>query len=198
MGVIHRLLGRIRRKVRNGFYCRKIKSVGENVNISKPLYLRGNVIIGDNVTIHEGAWIECYSLTDVPNPVLIVGNGSVIGHFNEIYSTGGVILEQNVLTADRVYISDCSHGYLDTAEPIKSQPIVQRKTVRIGEGSWLGINVCIIGASIGKNCVIGANSVVTKDIPDYCIAVGSPAHIIKRYDVKSKTWRKTNPCGDFE
>lgn len=48
----------------------------------------------------------------------------------------------------------------------------------IGEGSWLGENVCVIGANIGKHCVIGANSVVTKDIPDYSIAVGAPAKII--------------------
>ena len=50
--------------------------------------------------------------------------------------------------------------------------------------------MCVIGAKIGKHCVIGANSVVTKDIPDYCIAVGIPAKVIKRYDFEKKQWIK--------
>ena len=62
------------------------------------------------------------------------------------------------------------------------------KPVIIGEGSWLGENVCVCGASVGKHCVIGANSVVTRDIPDYCIAVGSPARVVKRYNFDKNTW----------
>ena len=62
------------------------------------------------------------------------------------------------------------------------------KSVHIGEGSWLGENVCVCGASIGKHCVIGANSVVINDIPDYCVAAGSPAKIVKKYDFDKKQW----------
>ena len=54
----------------------------------------------------------------------------------------------------------------------------------------MGENVCVIGAKIGKQCVIGANSVVIHDIPDYCVAVGSPAKIIKRYDYSTQIWKK--------
>ena len=61
----------------------------------------------------------------------------------------------------------------------------------------MGENVCIIGASVGKHCVIGANSVVTKDIPDYSIAVGTPAKIIKRYDFNKERWCKTDYAGNF-
>ena len=61
----------------------------------------------------------------------------------------------------------------------------------IGEGSWIGINVVIIGdVHVGKNCVIGANSIVINDIPDYSVAVGNPAKIIKKYDFEAKTWKK--------
>ena len=70
------------------------------------------------------------------------------------------------------------------------QPIKQINTVIVGDGSWLGENVCVIGAKIGKNCVIGANSVVTKDIPDYCVAVGAPAKVIKRFDFVNQQWIK--------
>lgn len=62
------------------------------------------------------------------------------------------------------------------------QGIVQEgQTVTIGDGSYIGINAVIVGnVRIGKHCVIGANSVVTKDVPDYCVAVGSPARVIKK------------------
>ncbi|WP_289818532.1 DapH/DapD/GlmU-related protein, partial [uncultured Duncaniella sp.] len=70
--------------------------------------------------------------------------------------------------------------------------------VRIGEGSWLGVGVSVLGANIGRHCVIGANAVVTKDIPDYCVAAGIPARIIKRYDFDSREWRKTTPDGHFK
>src|SRR5690606_32270085 len=103
------------------------------------------------------------------------------GNFSHLYATGLVDIGNNVLIADKVYISDNLHSYEDVNIPIWKQPIKQLREVRIGNNSWIGENVCIIGANVGNHCVIGANSVVTKDIPDYCIAVGTPAKIIKRY-----------------
>ena len=61
--------------------------------------------------------------------------------------------------------------------------------VEIGEGSWIGEGVCVIGAKIGRHCVVGANAVVTKDIPDNTVAVGVPAKVIKKWDEESKTWK---------
>jgi acetyltransferase-like isoleucine patch superfamily enzyme len=95
-----------------------------------------------------------------------------------------------VLTADKVYISDNQHTYDNPDIPIQNQPIKQCKTIIIKEGSWIGENVCIIGACIGKNSVIGANSFVTHDIPDYTIAVGAPARVIKKYNFKTRKWEK--------
>lgn len=68
--------------------------------------------------------------------------------------------------------------------------------MRIGEGSWLGENVCVIGASVGKHCTIGANAVVTKDIPDYSVAVGIPAKVIKQYNFKTQRWERINNIND--
>jgi acetyltransferase-like isoleucine patch superfamily enzyme len=78
-----------------------------------------------------------------------------------------------------VFISDNDHSYSDLDLPIIQQPIKFKKNVSIGSGSWIGENVCIIGASIGRNCVIGANSVVTKDVPDFSVVAGNPAKVIK-------------------
>ena len=81
-----------------------------------------------------------------------------------------------------MYITDCDHEYRDINVPVIDQGIAQRgQMVSIGEGSYIGINAVIVGnVKIGKHCVIGANSVVTKDVPDYCVAVGSPARVIKK------------------
>ena len=128
---------------------------------------------------------------------LIIGEGTNIGHFNHIYATKSIIIGKKVLTADKVYISDNLHSYENINIPIIDQPIKQISTVEIGDGSWLGENVCVIGAKIGKNCVVGANSVVTKDVPDYCVAVGSPAKVIKRFCLNSNEWLKTDEKGNF-
>ena len=81
-----------------------------------------------------------------------------------------------------MYITDCDHEYRNVDIPIIDQGIVQKgQKVSIGDGSYIGINAVIVGnVKIGKPCAIGANSVVTKDVPDYCVAVGSPAKVIKK------------------
>ncbi len=168
------------------------RHVGKNTLIEKTLriYNPRNISIGNNVNIGQLCWLAAMDNTGNKDAELIIGNGCKIGNFNHIYSTGSIIIEDDVLTADKVYISDNQHGYTDSNIPVYKQPVIQKNHVVIGEGSWLGENVCVIGASIGKHCVIGANSVVTKDIPNYSIAVGSPAKVIKIYNKATGAWIK--------
>lgn len=172
-----------------GYKCGKF---GTNSFVLKPLRIDGakSIYIGNNVLIQNKTWLASEPLTGEMKSELIIEDGCVIGHFNHIYATKFIILHKNVLTADKVYISDNLHGYEDINIPIMKQPIIQKGTVEIGEGSWLGENVCVLGAHIGKHCVIGANSVVTHDIPDYSVAVGVPAKVIKQYDFDKKEWKK--------
>ena len=174
------------------FWKSRFKSFGKGSIIVKPLKISHpeNIEIGNNVTIEYKTWLASVPQTGSEGSRLILEDGCKIGHFNHIYATQSVVLHKNVLTADKVYISDNLHGYEDINVPIQNQPIVQNEIVEIGEGSWLGENVCVLGAKIGKHCVIGANSVVTKDIPDYTVAVGVPAIIIKKYDFEKKEWIK--------
>lgn len=175
-------------------YPFQFKSFGKGSKIISPLRLDGkkNIEIGNNVYIQHQTWLLCEPLTDTQSPVLKIDDGCVIGHFNHICATHSIIFEENVLTADKVYISDNLHSFEDIGTPIHKQPIKQIGTVRIGEGSWLGENVCVIGANIGKHCTIGANSVVTHDIPDYSVAVGAPAKVIKRYNFETQKWEKVD------
>ena len=164
-----------------------------------PLHINGagNIEIGNRVNIQYKTWLAALPHTGEKECLLKIKDGATIGHFNHIYATKSIIIEENVLTADKVYISDNLHGYADVTTPIKNQPVIQNREVVIGAGSWLGENVCVLGAKIGKQCVVGANSVVTKDVPDYSVVVGIPAKIIKRYCFDSKTWRKTDSIGNF-
>ena len=168
----------------------RYKQFGKNSNIIFPLAIDGieNISIGNNVCIAYKTWLAAIPHTDKQTCNLIIGDGTCIGNFNHIYATESIIIEKNVLTADKVYISDNLHSYEDINTPIMHQPIKQISCVVIGEGSWIGENVSILGARIGKHCVIGSNSVVTKDIPDYSVAVGIPAKVIKYYSFDLKSW----------
>ena len=173
---------------------------GRKSLIISPLRIDGkeNIHIGHNVYISYRAWLAAHSI-DGGSVQLFIDDNVHIGNFNHIYAINRICIERDVLTADKVYITDNMHSFEDISRPIWVQPICKKGNgVVIGSGSWLGENVCVLGASIGRNCIIGANSVVTHDIPDYCVAVGVPAKVIKRYDVNQKRWRTTNVDNEFE
>lgn len=181
------------------YYKFRLKQLGSKSYLYSPMSIDGseNIYIGAKVRVGYKTWLAAVPHTGAEDCRLILKDGVCIGHFNHIYATTKIIIEENVLTADRVYISDNLHGYEDIYTPIINQPIIQNGEVVIGEGSWLGENVCVLGVHIGKHCVIGANSVVNRAVPDYSVAVGSPARIIKRYCHETASWRKTNSQGNF-
>jgi len=153
--------------------------------------------IGSRVYINSNGWLACLPLTGNDNCILSIGDGTYIGRFCHIYATSKIEIGKKVLIADKVYLSDNLHGYKNINMPVIDQPVEQLNPVVIMDGAWLGENVCVIGAKVGKNSVIGANTVITKDIPDYCIAVGSPAIIIKRFNFETNQWTKTDKEGNF-
>lgn len=126
---------------------------------------------------HEGGHIE-------------LGEGAEIGMFSRIASQGEVIIGKNVISGPNIFIADYNHEYRDINKPIKNQGRMIKSTTRfnnggvyIGDDTWIGTNVVIVGTvEIGKHCVIGANSVVISDIPDYSVAVGSPARVVKKIE----------------
>jgi len=190
--MLKKIIITLRRRLYYLFNYKKYRYLAPNVVIQKLLRIDGkqNITIENSVIIQKMTWLAALPLTNQLVCHLSIGEGSIIGNFNHIYATGEILIGKNVLTADKVYITDNLHQYENIDMPIMSQGIKQLSRLVIGDGSWIGENVCIIGASIGKNSVIGANSVVTKDIPDYCVAVGSPAKVIKKYNIISQKWEK--------
>lgn len=153
--------------------------------------IRGGVIFGKNVIIRPSTGIGVYAR----NSKIIFGDNVEIGKMSSIAAINEIIFEDGVLTGPHVFISDHNHEYRDIKLPVCMQGITYAENgkVVIGEGSWLGTNVVVVGnVHIGKHCVIGANSVVTRDIPDYSVAVGIPAKVIKRYDFERKMWVKVS------
>jgi acetyltransferase-like isoleucine patch superfamily enzyme len=147
----------------------------------------GSIEIGDGTSLQRGGWLYCVSADGEPAR-LTIGRGCDFGYQNHITCVRSVTIGDHVLTANNVHISDNSHAYEDVTRPILQQPVRFRRAVSIGSGSWIGENVCVLGASIGRNCVIGANAVVTRDIPDFCVAVGIPAVVIRRFDAARGEW----------
>lgn len=168
------------------------KMIGRGAFLFRPFRIDGadGIEMGSKAVLQRGAWLYCCGVEGIPAS-LKIGKGCVFGYNNHITSVRDVVIGDYVLTANNVYISDNLHGYEDTSKPIIHQPVRFKRAVVIGDGCWLGENACIIGAHIGKNCVIGANAVVTSDIPDYSVAVGVPAVVIKQFDPQLKKWATT-------
>lgn len=117
---------------------------------------------------------------------IIIGENSLIGIGSII--TGPVTIGNNILFGQRVFITGFNHGYRDIDTHIKDQPL-DRRPSSVGDDTFIGTDAVVLpGVAIGKRCQVGAGSVVTKDIPDFSIAVGNPARIIKRYDTDTKEW----------
>jgi len=151
-----------------------------------------NIFLGKNIFIGYKTWLSAIPYSDSNKCQLIIEDGAVIGHFNHIVATKQVVIKKDALLASRIYISDNTHDYSNPNLPIKTQKVIQKNGVVIGEGCWIGENVSILGASVGKNSVVGANSVVTHSIPDYCVAVGIPAKVIKKYNFETNIWENIN------
>lgn len=197
------IVTKISSKIRRGcFYVlnkNRYGYLGRRAYVDSPLRIEGakNICIGEATIVNYKAWLGAVPRNPNKPCELIIGRQCSIGHFNEIFATQSIVIEDCVLVADRVYISDNLHGYTNIEQPIIKQPVEQNGTVRIGTGSWIGVGVAILGANIGKHCIIGANSVVTHDIPDYSVAVGAPAKVVKRYNFSTQRWERTNPDSQF-
>ncbi|HET9057615.1 MAG TPA: acyltransferase [Chitinophagaceae bacterium] len=176
----------------------KLGSIGAGTKLLQPTITGGKrIFIGKSVYIRKNTWLAADPVTGDTNCKLVIGDGTYIGNNCHIYASSLIEIGKKVLIADKVYLSDNIHSYENINIPVIDQPVKQTNPVILKDGCWLGENVCVIGAVIGKNSVVGANSVVTKDVPDFCVVVGSPAKIIKRFNPSSGNWEKTNAKGEF-
>lgn len=149
-----------------------------------------NVVGGQLIKIGQGVIISPDVDLWSTGGNISIGNGTVIGKRCRISIANSLIIGEAVLFSPNVYITDCDHEYRNIDVPIMKQGIIQKDNrVNIGDGAYIGINSVIVGnVAVGKGSVIGANSIVTKDVPDFCVAVGAPAKIIKTYNAATGNW----------
>lgn len=169
--------------------------------IKNPILISGrkNISVGANVIIMNNARIEAVKkYNDVLfHPNIIFKKRVSIQQGVHLTCADSIIIGENTAIAAYVTITDINHPYDDIFKPIEHQDIEVRPVV-IGKDSKIYNGAVILpGVNIGNHVTVGANSVVTKDIPDYCVAVGAPAYIVKRYNFEKKKWMKTDKHGKF-
>ena len=141
-------------------------------------------VIGPNLSLSAGVSPE----QDLGAEVLVrIGDRCLIGRGSGIVAHESIDIGDDVFTGHHVYITDANHGYADPLVPVGLQ-FGEARPVSIGSGSWLGHGTVVLpGARIGRHVVVGAGSVVTGDLPDFCVAVGNPARVVRRY-VRGDGW----------
>ena len=181
---------------------RHFKKIGR-VFFHTPAYLHGMqyISIDDGTHVGHRAMICAHKMADVnklhpiqfandnisieENPEIVIGKNCNIGDDCNIQSCNSVRLGNGVRLGRKVMINDTSHGdfvreQLDTQPNLR--PLHSKGSIVIEDNVWIGEMVCILAnVHIGRGSVIGAGAVVTKDIPPYSLAVGSPAKVIKSY-----------------
>ena len=164
-----------------------------------PIDFRGLKYIeyGKGFTTGRYSRIEAYP-QDKRSISVKIGENFQMNDFVHITGASRVEIGDNVLIASKVYISDLSHGSyqgneLDShPDSIPKERPLFNKPVFIEDNVWIGEMVTVLpGVTIGKGSIIGANSVVSKDIPEFCIAVGNPALVIKRFNREQNKWERT-------
>ena len=178
----YREFGRVTAKCFSLLAAGAFAHFGKRSTIALPVRLLGEnrIAIGDRVFVGSGSWLQTLPDGNSQGIALSIGSGTSIAGGCVLSAVQQVVLEENVLLARNVYISDHIHKYSRTDLPVLAQGVDKVSPVRIGKGTWLGQNVVVCpGVTIGQGAVVGANSVVTRDVPDFCVAVGAPARVVK-------------------
>lgn len=149
----------------------------------------------NNFELGKGSMVEDFSTINNGVGDVLIGDKTIIGIGCTLI--GPLAIGDDVMLAQNIVVSALNHGYQEVSIPPSMQKVICKPIV-ISDRVWIGANsVITAGVTLGKHSIIGAGSVVTKDIPEYSVAVGNPAKVVKHYDVRTKCWESTiNNKGD--
>jgi acetyltransferase-like isoleucine patch superfamily enzyme len=174
-------------------YRPRIKKIGRNSNILLPREIKNGRLIevGDNCHIGKSLVIEPITSygTQKFTPKIVIGNDVYIGRYCQIFCVDEIKIDDGCVLSEYLYISDSAHGFNPDGGLIMQQELESKGPIYLGKNTFVGYGVSIMpGVSLGKNCVVGINSVVTRSFPDFSMIAGSPAKLIKIYSQEKKEW----------
>jgi acetyltransferase-like isoleucine patch superfamily enzyme len=181
---LYKFSSRLRERIFSLMIAGGFARFGRKSVIIPPVRLEGErrIEIGSYVYIARGCWIQTLPDPGNPSSALLIGDYTSFAGPCAISAVRSVTLEDHVLLASNIYISDHRHRYESAGVPVKNQGIARIEPVLIKSGAWIGMNAVICpGVTVGKGAVVGANSVVNRDVPDFSIAAGAPARVIKTF-----------------
>jgi acetyltransferase-like isoleucine patch superfamily enzyme len=140
----------------------------------------GRLEVGANTVLEPGVWLTAPGAARIR-----IGSGTFLNLGVMVASLELVEIGDHCMFANGCFISDAAHRFDDPVKPVPWQGFTTKGPTRIGANVWCGVNVVVTsGVTIGERSVIGANSVVTTDLPPYSIAAGAPARVLRtiQYD----------------
>lgn len=171
----------LRSRLTAPWWRRRFHHFGDGVILHKPTWVYGpqQMSIGAYSLVLQGTWLSVESQAwDKPAPALSIGKRVGIRPYCMISAAEKIVIEDDVIIAAFSSVIDSDHTYALGRPNVMHNPL-ETAPIRIGRGTWIAERVAVLrGADIGRCCIIGANSVVKGTIPDYSIAVGSPARVV--------------------
>lgn len=171
----------LRARITRPYWSHRLGALGEGTILHKPAWVYGGhkIAIGSHGLILHGAWLSVQPAAwGHPGHALRIGDRVGLRPSCVISASEEVVIEDDVIVAAFSSIIDSDHTFAAGRPNVMHNPEVTAP-IRIGRGTWIGERVAVLkGSNIGRCCIIGANSVVRGDIPDYSIAVGAPARVV--------------------
>ncbi|MCZ4253666.1 acyltransferase [Pseudoalteromonas shioyasakiensis] len=160
-------------------------------NIRYKYFERSKVYLAKGISLHYGGTFITTEIDNVNLKGITIDNNVYIGRYFNLHTASSIHLSENVVLSDYVYISTLAHGLNPLNGPVMSQKWEDKGEVFIGENTFIGFGAVILpGVSLGKNCVVGSGSIVTKSFPDFTMLSGNPARVIKRFCFEKNEWQK--------
>lgn len=157
-----------------------------------PRTIAPGIRLGNSVIIRNHAWINTFDLAGPDDVRIIIDDRAVINAQCVISAKNKIHIESNVMISACSLIMDHNHAYEDVTRPIQAQGLTPGGTIRIEQGCWIGHGAAIVCGQgelvLGRNCVVAANSLVTRSFPPYSVIVGNPARLAKQYDPAKGVW----------
>jgi len=156
--------------------------LGRGVYLDHGVYLHacpGGISIGPESLVMKNALLHVYNFRELPRAGISIGARSLVGEGCVLRGQGGISIGDDVYLGTLVQVLAVNHVFADTTRPISQQGITAQG-ISIADGAWVGSGAILLdGVRVGRNAVVGAGAVVTRDVPDYCVAVGNPARVVR-------------------